>query len=152
KLEKCWYVKVTGYSHTRAYSVSRLAPPGGKPVKDDAVIIKLPVIVVEAIAESELESAPARIEICGTLRWTGNYYFKEENGLIRGTCKACEWEGYELRTGQSTYRVLLEGDAAELYLRGWNGKTAVVRGRIETRIMPGWLRGRPYAADVLIVD
>jgi hypothetical protein len=152
KLQKCWYVKVIGRMETRAYGLSRLAPPNGGAVTDDALTVNLPVIVVEIMAESELESAPAGIEIRGTLHWTGNHYFLEKNGLIRGTLMGCEWEGYELRTKQGTYRVLLDGGAADLYLRGWNGKTAVIRGRIETRVMPGWLTGRPHTADVLIVD
>jgi hypothetical protein len=89
---------------------------------------------------------PAHFVIRAEVKWFGNYYWRDSNGLIAGTTKYCAWESCYIEVNGRIVRLQgLPGDIVDQY--GYRGKTLVLVGRL---VQQKTSNGVP--PNVLIVD
>jgi hypothetical protein len=97
-----------------------------------------------------------RFVIRAGVKWFGNAYGRDPNGLIYGTLKGCDWEScYIVVDGRKILVAGLPGDIVDQ--QHYHGKTMVLVGRLlrfgADRRQHGELTGnRTHLAGVLIVD
>jgi hypothetical protein len=151
KLSGSW-VAISGRVEQRSYVLVRRPGRPGEPVLKDARVVSLTVLVVDSLVEAPVRRQvkplqPVRVTVTAEVKWFGNHYSREPNGLIRGTAKWCPWEGCYIVLNGRTVRLLdLPGDIVDH--QGYRGQTFVLVGRLEQRA--GGDRGVP--PDVLVVE
>jgi hypothetical protein len=150
KRRDVWWWKVRGRAERRDFALGRQPARPGDPVLKDARLLKLDVLVVESLEPTPLEAAlhdkSVRVTVTAEIKWFGNSYGREPNGLIRGTVKWCPWESCYIVVNGRTIRVIgLPGDIVDQY--GYRGQTMVLVGRMERRA-----EGAEVPPDMLIVE
>jgi hypothetical protein len=150
KNRQVWWWKVRGRVERRNFTLYRQPARPGDPVFTDARILALNVLVVESLEPTLLEgrriAEPVRMTVRAEIKWFGNSYCREPNGVISGTCKWCPWEGCYIELEGRRVRVQgLPGDIVDQ--QGYRGQTLVLVGRLERQ--QGCLRMLP---DVLVVE
>src|SRR5262249_18014844 len=142
--------KVRGRVERRSFALGRQPARPGDPVFQDALLVKLNVLVVEALEPTPLESRrtaePVRVTVRAEIKWFGNSHSRGPGGVIISTCKWSPWGGCYIELEGRRVRVQgLPGDIVEQY--GYRGQTFVLVGRLERQ------EGDPRVPpDVLIVE
>jgi hypothetical protein len=150
KNREVWWWKVRGRAEYRTFTLVRKSARPGDPVLKDARVLQLNVLVVESLVPTLLEvlrrAESVRVNVCAEIKWFGNSYSREPNGLIRSTPKWCPWEGCYIMLEGRRVRVLgLPGDIVDQ--QGYRGQTLVLVGRLERQD-----GGPNVPPDVLVVE
>lgn len=122
------------------FSLADASPQQHNIDKGGCILLGLPI--------RSSRSDPDHFAMFATVKWFGNSYGRDKNGMIFGTCKLCDWEScYIVVNGKTILVVGLPGDIVEQ--QGYNGQTLFLRGRLIHQ------KGEPNSkvpSDVLMVD
>jgi hypothetical protein len=134
RLEK-QLVQVRGRVEQRQFILVRAPDPKGGPVLCNAIMVTLPVIVVEYLTEVAFcGTEPRKLSLRTTVHYVGNSYFRMPDGSIAGTLVGYPYEGCYILLNGKQVRLQFAPEIHLVDLQHFNGKTFVLTGRLETRL------------------